>query len=954
MSEENTQVWQKAINIYADISELSVKKAMSHVNNLTDLDKSIKQLVITLISSGNQASVYIQENLTPNFNDYSFDILNYQVGSLLGEYKLIKKLGQGGMSQVYKAKRLNDEPQKQVAIKIFSPKNFTPQMLEHFINEQNILARFNHPNIVDMLHGGKTKDNITYLVMELIENALPINQYCKQNNSTNKEKISYIYQCANALSYSHANLIIHRDLKPDNILIDHNKTLKIVDFGIAKLINNDLNNDNTTIMALTPSYAAPEQINSEHISIKTDVFSLAVVALELLANHRVLPKNRLLKSCAQDEQTIDQCIKSLNVDKDIKNVLRKALQINPSQRYASMQSFADDLQNYLQHKPVTAASQSFYYRIKKFAQRDTALFVSISAFIVLLLVGFAVTLWQYNKITLESSKAQHVKQFMLDSFNVTNPNISQGNALTANEILKVAANKLDENLKLDKDIKFELYQSLAIAYKQLGLPNEAITLFKKSLLINGNDSKSIAYLAASYLQAEEQHALDKLLSDTDETKFDSVIDQANFSLVRAENLSINGHGKQAITLITKIQNLEEIKNSAQEQIKIQLGLSNIYYELSNYAKTIKVLKSILSKTQLLQTHTLILKARLDLGRTYNTMGEHQLALDQFNQIERLYKKILGDKHPDLGTLYYRMASSYKATGQIQKAREYAQLSYKTNVNIFGSKGSQVASSLNMLAVLAQNDGQLDKAIDLTEKGIEILNSSYDSDLPQLLELKTNYAHLLGLKKQHKKAFEILSQVYTTQKEKIGPYNFSTLNTESSLVSALISLKKIAQAKELILAHIKRVESHVNSKNILTLNAYTLLARVYAHTKEKQKRLDTFLTIEKKKMVDESSPYYVMILFNIAQAYNQVKNTEMADQYFQKAFQYNARIYPDTHISTLQMKIQHAKYLYGHQKYAAVEKTINAVKQVIKQQNYNNSQLNSWIKKLDQKLNNLYP
>ncbi len=951
MSEENTQVWQKATNIYADISELSVKKAISYVNSLTDLDEKIKQAVITLIGSGNQASVYIQEKLTPDLSVLSTNVLDYKIGTLLGEYELLEKLGQGGMSQVYKAKRLNDEPQKQVAIKIFSPKNFTPQMLEHFINEQNILASFNHPNIVDMLHGGKTEDNITYLVMELIENAKSINQYCKENNSTNKEKIRYIYQCANALSYSHANLIIHRDLKPDNILIDENKTLKIVDFGIAKLINSDLNSDNTTILALTPSYAAPEQINSKSISIKTDIFSLAVVALELLTNQRVLPKDRLLKSCVQDDKVIDCCLKLLSVDKDIKNVLRKALQACPNDRYASMQSFADDLQNHLQHKPVTATSQSVYYRIKKFAQRNTALFISITAFIVLLVIGFAITLWQYNKITEESSKAQHVKQFMLDSFNVTNPNISLGNALTANEILKVATNKLDENHKLDKDIKFELYQSLAIAYKQLGLANEAITLLKKSLQINKDDSKSIAFLAASYLQAEEQSALNKLLSDTNETKFHSKIDQARFSLVRAENLSKNGYGEDAIALMTKIQNLEGIKQSIQEQIKIQLVLSNIYYEMSNYTKTIKILKSILSKTQLPQTHTLILKTRLDLGRTYNTMGEHQLALEQFTQIEWLYKKILGDKHPDLGTLYYRMASSYKATGQIQKAREYAQLSYKTNVTIFGSKGSQVANSLNMLAVLAQNDGQLDKAIELTEEGIEILNISYDSDFPQLLDLKTNYAHLLGLKKQHKKAFEILSQVYTIQEEKIGPNNFSTLNTESSLISALISLKKIAEAKELILAHIKRLESHINSKNILILNAYTLLARVYAHTKERQKRLGTFLAMEKKKIVDESNPYYVIILFNIAQSYNQVDNIEMAEQYFKKAFQYNARIYPDTHISTLQMKVQHAKYLYDHQKYDEVEETISTVKQVIKQQNYNSPQLDSWIKELQTKLSN---
>ncbi len=949
MEQDKTQVWQHAIKIYADIAELSVNQALTHIDSLNNLNNETKQAVITLINSGSQATRYIQDHYTPNFDYQEFDYPEIKLGTQLGEYELIEKLGQGGMSQVFKAKRTGIQVQKEVAIKIFSPKYFVPQMLEHFINEQNILAGFDHPNIVAMLHGGKNQQNTTYLVMELIEGALPINEFCQNDNISIREKISYIYQVANALSYSHANLIIHRDLKPDNILIDHHTVLKIVDFGIAKLINKDLNGNKTTIMALTPNYAAPEQINSEKISVKTDIFSLAVVALELLANRKVLPVDRLIKSCTQDDKAIDKCIKSLKIEADIKNVLRKAMQHNPDDRYASMQSFADDLQNFLQHKPVVATSQSIYYRLKKFAQRDTALFLSVSAFIVSILIGFGITLWQFNKISLESNKALHVKQFMLDSFSVTNPNISQGNSLTANDILKVASNKLDENNELDDDIKFDLYQSLAIAYKQLGKPEEAVKLLKKSLNINPENNQSKAYLAASYLQAEKPKPLHDLLSSTDETLFDSEINQARFSLVRAENLSINGHGQQAIKLIQTIQKLDTIQNTPIEWTNSQLVLAGVYYEMSDYSQTTKILQSLLSQSQLPPTHTLILNARLDLGRTYNSMGEHQLALREFNQIEKLYKKILGDKHPDLGALYYRMASSFKATGQMKKARNYAQLSHETNVNVFGERGLQVADSLNMLAVLAQADGQLQKAIDLTKNAIEMLEQTYDKSFPQLLEFKTNYAHLLGLNKQHKDAYEILQQVYAIQSEKLGENNFSTLNTESSMVSSLISLKRIDEAETLILTHIKRVESHFDSKNILTLNAYTLLARIYSYTKEKQKQLETYLAIEEKQMVDESSPYYVLILFNIAQAYNKVKNIKMAEQYFKESFSYNARIYPDTHISTLQMKIQYAKYLYSHQRFNEARKIIKEVKQVLKQENYNNPQLNSWINKLDKKL-----
>jgi serine/threonine-protein kinase len=367
---EQTQIWKKALDIFSEVSTLSVNQAITHLNEMSSLSTEVKQAVITLINSGNQASQYILDNFTPDASELkdaselNLHMPHHKIGTELDEYKLIEKIGHGGMSQVFKAKRLTKDAQKFVAIKIFSPKSYSTQLLEHFINEQKILSELNHPNIVDMLHGGKTKDNTTYLVMELIENAQAISHYFKQTHASIDEKMRCIYQCANALSYTHANLIIHRDLKPENILIDSNRTLKIVDFGIAKIINNDIDSSKTTIMALTPSYAAAEQINAQKISVKTDIFSLAIVALELLAGKQVLPQDRLIKSCSTDEKAINQCLKTLKIDKDLKNILQKASQHNPMQRYASMQSFADDINNYLGKIPVNDCSLSLYYRLR--------------------------------------------------------------------------------------------------------------------------------------------------------------------------------------------------------------------------------------------------------------------------------------------------------------------------------------------------------------------------------------------------------------------------------------------------------------------------------------------------------------------------------------------------------------------------------------------------------------
>jgi serine/threonine-protein kinase len=948
MKDHNTQIWQQAINIYANLSELSVNQALKHIENLDTLKPEIKQAVITLVNSGNQASQYIKDHYTPNLTLENATYPEIKIGLKLGEYELVEKLGQGGMSRVFKAQRIDSAAQKMVAIKIFTPQNHSHQLLDRFVSEQQILSKFNHKNIVDMLHGGTTENDTAYLVMELIENALPIDKFCAKKKLTIKQKILYIAECAEALSYSHANLIIHRDLKPDNILVNGKKHVKIVDFGIAKLINNDIEGNNTTIMALTPNYAAPEQVNSQPITVKTDIFSLAVVALHLLCDSPPLPTDRLIKSCINDDEFIDRNLKKNNCDKDLKNILRKALEHNPDDRYSSMQSFADDLNNWLDDKPVNATSQSFIYRIKKFAQRRSALFATMTTLFASLLIGFAITLWQFQQIKIEAGKAQHVKQFMLDTFNFTNPNTREGIKISASDLLKVAALKLDENTDLNPAIKFELYQSLAIANSQLGYFKKAIDLLNKSLLIKPNNSKSMAYLAANYFQADDQTALNILLSKTDETLFESDIDQLKFSLVRAQNLSANGDTKQAIALIDHIQSINSVNKIPSEQVHIQQVLAGIYFDKSEYEKTIEILESILSHSSLPPKNTLILSTRLELGRTYNTMGKHDLALDELKEIEKYYKQILGEQHPDLGVLYFRMSSSFKAKGQIKKAHEYAQLSYDFNIKTFGEQGIQLSNSINMLAVLAQTDGNTEKAIELTKKAISILAKTYDPNHPLILELKTNLAFLLGRNKHNEKSLEILRDVYNLQKDTLGINHYSTINTESTIIGTLLNLKMTSEAKELALTHLQKVRKNINKNNIRTVNAYASLARVYLQTNEKQKRLDTFLEIEKQKLLNESDPHYVMILFNIAQAYNKMGDVENAMVYFQNAFKVNAQIYPDTHFSHIEMKLIYAKFLKSHNHLNTVKEILTEVRNTIKKENYKNKKWQKWIKKLEQK------
>ncbi|VAW45663.1 Serine/threonine protein kinase PrkC, regulator of stationary phase, partial [hydrothermal vent metagenome] len=783
MGQHQTQIWKQAVEIYSKISELPLNQAIVKLDKIHSLSYEIKQAVITLINSGNQASQYIRQNFTPDLIATP-DMPIYEIGMVLGEYELIEKIGHGGMSQVFKAKRVNSELQKLIAIKIFSPKNHSPQLLEHFINEQKILSELSHPHIVDMLHGGKTEGGITYLVMELLENALPINKYCQQTAASVNKKIAYISQCANALGYSHANLIIHRDLKPDNILIDGNKQLKIVDFGIAKLINNDISGNKTTIMALTPSYAAPEQINSQNISVKTDIFSLAVVALELLTGEQFLPKDRLIKSCINDEAVIERHLKALKIDKDLKNILQQALQQNPQRRYANMQSFADDLNNYLASKPVNATSHSMFYRLRKFARRRTALFATLFALLTSLILGLAVTLWQYQQIKIEAGKAQQVKQFMLDSFAVTDPNVSEGLEISAKDILQIAANKINENQNLNPKIKFELYQTIGLAYGQMGFTTQATEFLKQSLKINPNDSKSQSFLAQFLQLGTQSHELNEVLEDIDVDKYSSGPDKARIYRIKAKILLGQGDFQASLDMINAISTFTNVEadNIANSRITAE-----IYFQMSQLDRAIDVLTATLAASSLKDTNTSTLGIKKDLVLYYTKNGEYDSALQVSMKLIEQLRTILGNRHPDLGDSLLQLSDVYLSKGDLPNALKTAQESHDIFVGLYGENNIKVAKTLATLGILSYRNNQLDKAEQQLTQSANVFANNYPAEHLETLEAKTNLAGFFNATNKTRKAEKLLREVYTVQLNNFGATHRTTIFTQQHLSRALAML-----------------------------------------------------------------------------------------------------------------------------------------------------------------------
>jgi len=930
MGNNQTLILKQAFGIYTTLSDLPVKEALNQLQDMDNLNEEVKQVVITLFSSEENASHYIHKNFTPDTSDFLFNNTNYEKGSQLGEYELLEKIGQGGMSVVFKAKRIGSQAQKTVAIKVFSPKIFSTHLLEHFINEQKILANLSHPNIVNMLHGDKTEDGNVYLVMELIDDALAITKYCKKHKLTTKQKIKYISQCAKTLAYSHANLIIHRDLKPDNILVNSQQQLKIVDFGIAKLISNDVVGNKTTIMALTPSYAAPEQINAKHISVKTDVFSLAVVALELLVGKQFLPKDRLIKSCEQDEPQIENTLKQIAIDKDLKNILHQALAQNPDERYNSMQAFADDLSRYLTNKPVRATKQSWFYRLTKFAKRRKAIFLMSIALFSALVLGLGLSLWQNHQIKIEAAKAQSVKQFMLDSFEVTDPDNTQGVDISVKDLLQSSYTKLQNNSSIDKETKFDLLQTLALAYGKLGQYDEAINILNQSLEIKSKNPTSLSYLAYYYFNADKLSELTVVLQQFETLPSPTLDDKIRISLVKIKLLIKKSQFEHAQSLIDKT--FAEILASGEKynQLYLKRLQAELWATSSENQKAIAILEEIIQTSSLDENNTLIIGIMSDLAELYDEIGLSDKSVKQWQKVITLQKEILGQRHPNLAQSTGGLAAAYRHTGEFEKALEVIDSAFQISLGANGKESLTSGNLLNTKAMLLFDKGETAKAVDTMYQVIVIYEKTASKDFLDTYVVKTNLATILAQIERTQESYTIIKDVYGHNLEVLGKHHYDTLAAQQLMARDLSALGKQQEAIDLAKDAINNARYHMQSGSIndSLFGTYYTLGKIYESNQQYSLAISNFMEILNAKVLKESGFKYAILIHALAKLYDKSEDFDNAEKYYQQSIEKFSKILTNKNPRTVMAQIRYAGLLKRFNKSEAYTTLMKEITQTI--------------------------
>ncbi len=417
-------------------------------------------------------------------------------GDVIGPHRLISELGHGGMGTVWLAERADGVLQRQVALKL--PRTgWAPGLAQRMARERDILAALEHPRIARLYDAGTTPEGRPWLAMERIE-GVPIDEHCTRLQLDVRACLSLFLQVADAVAHAHARLIVHRDLKPNNILVTPRGEVKLLDFGVAKLLEDEpLPASNLTQQlgrAVTPDYASPEQVGGRAVTVATDVYSLGVVLYELLAGVRPYRVERYSAAALEDAiQRADVPPASSRVagDRkraralrgDIDTILDKALRKDAAQRYASVEAMAADVRRHLDGQPVSAQRASWRYRARKFVTRHRLALAAVSGVAVSLLLGLSAALWQAREARVqaeaarrEAQRAQAVQDVLLSIFKANS--LQQADPIkarntTARELLDIGAAKAVDSLHGAPEAQDVVLDTLADMYYQLELTEEA-------------------------------------------------------------------------------------------------------------------------------------------------------------------------------------------------------------------------------------------------------------------------------------------------------------------------------------------------------------------------------------------------------------------------------------------------------------------------------------------------
>jgi serine/threonine-protein kinase len=623
-------------------------------------------------------------------------------GELVGPYRLIQELAQGGMGTVWLAERADGMVQRQVALKLPRGAWQGAALAERMGREREILATLEHPHIARLYDAGVTAEGQPWLALEYVEGR-PVDAYLDQERPDLRRRLALFLQVASAVAHAHARLVVHRDLKPSNILVTREGQARLLDFGIAKLLDQGRAQETELTRlggrALTPGYASPEQIRGEPLGVASDVYSLGVVLYQMLAGAR--PYRLPRESAAALEEAIltaeparpsevaaEPAIRKA-LRGDLETVVLKALKKRPEERYATANALAEDVERWLAGRPVAAQPDSRAYRLRKLVSRNAVAVGASAAVALAVLVGSGVSLWQARTALAEKRRAEEVKEFIASIFREADPFGTQGKALSAAELLHRARARIDGVDPGRPELRVELLDLLGQSLLGLGDTDGAEAVARQAL---GEASR----LAPEHLQALRARLLAtdvaRVRGRTPEMRqeLDRLVPALRRRAAGAPEELIRALENRAHLAIDETR-FEEAVAAAQEAFDLaraRLGprdprtvdASNLLAESHQYetddpgvalAAAERGLRLALDAYRDQRMHPRVIAMREVYARSLSQAGQDRRAVDEWGRALREAREVFGPNSPLAGEIAANMLPGQRRLGDVRGALENA-------------------------------------------------------------------------------------------------------------------------------------------------------------------------------------------------------------------------------------------------------------------------------------------
>lgn len=816
--------WDRLQELFNQAVDLPAEQRAAFIEQQTIDDSSLRQELMELVECDSGKSTGpLTSALGAALDKTTRDRRRAVLGRVVSNYKLVSVLGHGGTGTVYLAERADRQYSAQVAVKIIDSATIHGDLGQRFRAERQILASLNHPNIARLIDAGETEEDQPYLVMEYVHGE-PLDQYSDRERLDVRARLQLFLDICSAVQYAHQNLIVHRDLKPANILVTAEGAPKLLDFGIAKLLDVG---DAAAVLALTrmndrlltPEYASPEQILGRAVTTASDVYALGVVLYELLTGLRpytvpasasqlelersicisdpLRPSSAIRRAAiAQDPKARDQiatvaATRHTSIDKlqrkllgDIDAIVMRALRKEAQHRYSSVEQLAADIRRYLNREPVQARQGNWVYYSNRFVRRH-AFGVSAGAAFAVFLAAFAIAMSiqtqrvaaERDRATVEGNRAEMVSDFMLDVFGASDPFVSQGTEISARQLLDKAAARIRGDLGQHPEVRARLMETMGRAYRRQNEFDQAIAFLQEAVHLR------------------------KQLQDTDASKTTTLLTELALAFHQSGDFeSADRTLRQAMQLSER-----ELTTNSAEYGQLLTNLGRVKHQMGDLASARKYFEQslTLNRSLLSPNDPTIAEILQSLSNLYMWENDWEAAERAAREAYAGYSQSYPERHPDRVLSQSTLADVLLARNKIDEAEPLLVESLDSQRLLYGESSTQVAAIYDSLARIKRSQGLHKEAEQYARQALDSQSRSLGENHYMTAYFHSALAYHLVRREEYREAEQHLRRSLDVYAKTLPPDHQYVASSEHMLGELMLNTRRLKDAEALLSASMHR-------------------------------------------------------------------------------------------------------------------------------------------------------